>query len=152
MMSPCCSGIYRIIGEAHAAYWESTNGATRIALNDANSNILLEQRVPWSGSASDSIEGFNNDFMQQLIMVLLSQERGIRLKTRSLVGKSFPNTFSGTELVDWLEDKEGVPTSVAMKVGQKLLDAHYISHSSTDLLPFTKACWYTFTNNAYALV
>jgi len=112
---------------------------------------FVEQKVVWkNNTGNDVLDGCTKEYLQLLVMELLS-DSGLKLKTRSLVGISFPNTFSGNELVEWLEQHELLTNAQAMKLAQKLLDAHLISHSSTDLLPFTRACWYTFSPNAQAM-
>jgi len=67
------------------------------------------------------------------------------LQTKSFLGLKFEKAFSGAEVTRWLKlNGFAKDQKTAEKIGSQLLSMKIISHCSSDKLPFTKACYYTF--------
>jgi len=82
--------------------------------------------------------------MNTLYVKLKDPKMGVGLSDKSFLGVTFRDVFKGSELVEWLRENLRVSDSQAKELGQHLLQDQFISHCSTDLLPFTTVCFYRF--------
>lgn len=79
-------------------------------------------------------------------VLCLASKIVILLETKSFLGLKFANAFSGKDCVRYLKQNNlAKDEKQAVRLGNKLLNQKMISHCSSDKLPFTTSCFYTFT-------
>jgi len=96
----------------------------------------------------DCVEGITEEDLANLLVALKDPYDGVFLKDRKLAWSAYPRTFSGSELLQWLHRYTRLNEKQALEVAGMMLARKYFKHSSTDLLPFTAACWYAWTPDA----
>jgi len=142
--SASARSIFEFVNEITVCYIEENPGSM-IDCNSTNAFNFYPQKLSLKSSLEDeSILGVTAEYLKDLNQELRDPDGGMVLRNRTILNIVFASTFKGLELIEWLQSKKKINQGQALKIAQKLLDAHYISHSSTDLLPFTRVCWYTF--------
>lgn len=69
---------------------------------------------------------------------------GLKPGVRTWLGFSVDDAFKGSELTDWLHQNKGKSKDHAKEIGGIFLKKGWITHCSSDSLPFTQSCFYQF--------
>jgi hypothetical protein len=81
--------------------------------------------------------------LDDIFYFITDEKKGVRIGDNTFLGKTWGNCFIGSELEQWLiENVKGLNPKEAHALCQQLLKLKYINHVSTNLLPFTRACFY----------
>jgi len=83
--------------------------------------------------------------IEEIFNSLSDEKKGVRVGDNIFLGKSFASCFKGSEAEQWLiENVKGLTSKEAFALGNQLIKTKYMYHVSTNLLPFTRACFYRF--------
>jgi len=96
-------------------------------------------------SATGSSESLNDLDDQSLVQLYLRFKQGVPHGDKTFMLKTFKNVFKGKDAMIWLEKEEKLSKQDAKKIGNFFLKKKLIVHVSSNLLPFTEACFYRST-------
>jgi len=83
---------------------------------------------------------------EELLKKVRDPTTGVEVKEQIFIGMKFPNAFKGAKMVKWFMLTEDMTRKDAFATGAAFLKHKKISHCSSDILPFTAACFYRFTD------
>jgi len=83
--------------------------------------------------------------LDEIFRLLSDEKKGVRVGDNVFLRMTYPNCFKGSEVEEWLlANLSNVTSKEAYSVAQKLFKKGYINHVSSNLIPFTRACFYRF--------
>ena len=117
-----------------------SRGKTNVSLVGGSKTFNLE-RVKQS---YQDIKNNLDDFYYRIFQTS-SDYGGIQIGSHTWMNITFHNCFTGRDFIDCVSSHYVLEEKEIKKVGTLLLRKKYISHLSTNLLPFTSSCFYEKT-------
>jgi len=107
-----------------------------------NFNTIITQNIP--GKKEKQEDEPEQIPLDAICAQLKDPNYGVYVGEQSWVGMKFQNVFKGLDAVEWLMSNLDITRKEAHKIGKKLIKRKLITHMSSNLIPFTEACFYQF--------